>query len=82
MTPLWLIVADDLTGAADCAIAFARHGLTASVSWGGDAPSDAVVAIDADSRRMTAAGEAFAYPFRIYGEHDHIGHALGAKGGH
>ena len=50
----WLILADDLTGAADCGIAFARRGLAASVSWHGvETTSDAeVVAIDADSRRL------------------------------
>lgn len=30
----WLIVADDLTGAADCAIAFAKEGVAAAVGWG------------------------------------------------
>ncbi len=30
----WLILADDLTGAADCAIAFAKRGLATSVGWG------------------------------------------------
>lgn len=56
----WLILADDLTGAADCAVAFARSGHAASVAWGaaaavaGDAGAtgDAVVAFDADSRRL------------------------------
>jgi uncharacterized protein YgbK (DUF1537 family) len=49
----WLIVADDLTGAADCAIAFARRGLAASVAWGVAPSEDAVLAIDADSRRLS-----------------------------
>jgi len=48
----WLILADDLTGAADSAVAFARRGLPASVAWGGDLPDDAVLALDADSRRL------------------------------
>jgi uncharacterized protein YgbK (DUF1537 family) len=48
-----LILADDLTGAADCAVAFARQGLSASVGWGAaGAQADAVQAIDADSRRL------------------------------
>src|ERR1700760_4338577 len=34
MTPGWLILADDLTGAADCAIAFGRRGRAAEVTWG------------------------------------------------
>ena len=32
----WLILADDLTGAADCAIAFGRRGHAAAVTWGDD----------------------------------------------
>ncbi len=61
----WLILADDLTGAADCAIAFARRGLPASVGWhgvgaaepvpAGPAPSGMVLAVDADSRRLPPA---------------------------
>src|SRR3981189_1850612 len=30
----WLILADDLTGAADCAIAFGRRGHEAVATWG------------------------------------------------
>ncbi|EHL95733.1 hypothetical protein HMPREF9946_05094, partial [Acetobacteraceae bacterium AT-5844] len=59
MPQRWLILADDLTGAADCAIAFARRGLEASVGWHGAeeasqrlAPAGAVLAVDADSRRL------------------------------
>ncbi|WP_131829809.1 four-carbon acid sugar kinase family protein, partial [Teichococcus deserti] len=58
LPPRWLILADDLTGAADCAIAFARRGLAASVGWHGAAAGQgpvaapAVLAIDADSRRL------------------------------
>lgn len=50
----WLILADDLTGAADCGIAFARRGLAAQVGWHGSPPTGdvAVTAIDADSRRL------------------------------
>ncbi|MXP64216.1 four-carbon acid sugar kinase family protein [Roseomonas sp. M0104] len=50
----WLILADDLTGANDCAVAFARHGHAAAVVWGNGAaePGDSVVAVDADSRRL------------------------------
>ena len=58
----WLILADDLTGAADCAIAFGRRGLDAAVTWGdaaGVADRDlAVLAYDADSRGL--CGEAAA----------------------
>ena len=35
----WLILADDLTGAADCAIAFCRQGATATVGWKNAYPS-------------------------------------------
>jgi len=65
MTARWLIVADDLTGAADCAIAFAKRGMAAVVSWGerawgerasGEGIADAaVLSVDADSRRFPAA---------------------------
>ncbi|PZW48075.1 uncharacterized protein YgbK (DUF1537 family) [Humitalea rosea] len=55
MPERWLILADDLTGAADTAIAFARAGWAASVAWGAAAPEDAVLSFDADSRRLTGA---------------------------
>jgi uncharacterized protein YgbK (DUF1537 family) len=59
MPATWLILADDLTGAADCAVAFARQGLSASVGWGaGGGQADAVQAIDADSRRLPPAAAA------------------------
>lgn len=58
--PRWLILADDLTGAADCAAAFARRGHAAAVAWhAADAQDEAVLAIDADSRRLPP-GEAAA----------------------
>jgi D-threonate/D-erythronate kinase len=56
----WLILADDLTGAADCAIAFARQGIASAVGWG-DLPlaaagqRPAVFSYDADSRGLTAS---------------------------
>ena len=56
MSGRWLILADDLTGAADCAIAFARRGLAAGVSWGEGVDAGAQPAVfsyDADSRGMT-----------------------------
>jgi 4-hydroxythreonine-4-phosphate dehydrogenase len=49
----WLILADDLTGAADCAIAFAKRGMAAVVGWGGRAVTGAVFSYDADSRGLT-----------------------------
>jgi uncharacterized protein YgbK (DUF1537 family) len=48
----WLILADDLTGAADCAIAFSRSGLPAAVTWDREDPAETVIAIDADSRGL------------------------------
>jgi uncharacterized protein YgbK (DUF1537 family) len=50
----WLILADDLTGAADCAIAFARRGRSACVQWGatGSGADEDVVSHDADSRQF------------------------------
>ncbi len=47
-----MILADDLTGAADCAIAFARRGMLASVTWAGSPPDDPVLALDANSRGL------------------------------
>jgi uncharacterized protein YgbK (DUF1537 family) len=57
----WFILSDDLTGAADTAIAFARRRLPATVLWG-DAHPDAhadsmVLAYDAATRELDA-GEA------------------------
>lgn len=52
-----LIIADDLSGAADCAIAFAGAGLSTVVTL--DASHDtgdaSVVAIDTDTRRLSVA---------------------------
>jgi uncharacterized protein YgbK (DUF1537 family) len=68
----WLILADDLTGAADCAIAFARRGLEASVGWhaggAGTAPT-AVLAIDADSRRLPPAQAAARHVALLQAHH-------------
>jgi uncharacterized protein YgbK (DUF1537 family) len=63
MAERWLLVADDLTGAADCAIAFAKAGIEAAVGWddhgGGAETRSPVFSYDAASRELTAA-EAFA----------------------
>jgi uncharacterized protein YgbK (DUF1537 family) len=51
----WLILADDLTGAADAADAFARRGMPTTVSWGDGRPRGAgVFAYDAGSRGLDA----------------------------
>ena len=55
----WFILADDLTGAADSAIAFARRRVPARVVWG-DSPSQVhpdamVLAYDAATRELDAA---------------------------
>jgi 4-hydroxythreonine-4-phosphate dehydrogenase len=50
------VIADDLTGAADCGIAFAAAGLETFVSIGGAPPRTAqAVAFDIDSRRRGEA---------------------------
>ncbi len=56
MSKHWLIVADDLTGAADCGIAFAKVGLETVVAWerAAAAADRPVLSIDADSRRHPA----------------------------
>jgi uncharacterized protein YgbK (DUF1537 family) len=64
MTRRWLILADDLTGAADCAIAFARRGLASAVSWGERLDAAAwpeVFSYDANSRGMTAGRAALTH---------------------
>lgn len=52
-----LIVADDLSGAADCAIAFAAAGRRTVVSLDASAPARpaAVLAVDTDTRRLAPA---------------------------
>jgi uncharacterized protein YgbK (DUF1537 family) len=58
----WLILADDLTGAADCAVAFGRRGHAAMVIWGeiGEASDRRlpVLAYDAASRGLAAEAAA------------------------
>ena len=58
----WFILADDLTGAADSAIAFARRRVPSIVTWGEEPPdfhADAVViAYDAATRELDAASAA------------------------
>lgn len=55
MPSQWLILADDLTGAADCAIAFGKRGVDAVVAWGAGVQSQAsVLSVDVDSRRFGA----------------------------
>jgi 4-hydroxythreonine-4-phosphate dehydrogenase len=65
-----LIIADDLSGAADCAVACIGHGLRATVVLG-DADGDAhahVLAIDADTRRLSPK-EAAAEIARLLKKH-------------
>ncbi|HEV7606210.1 MAG TPA: four-carbon acid sugar kinase family protein [Steroidobacteraceae bacterium] len=62
MEQRWFILADDLTGAADCAIAFARRRLPSKVIWGATRPeehSDAIaLAYNAATRELDAAAAA------------------------
>ncbi len=59
----WLVIADDLSGAADCAIGFAAAGARTMVTLDAKAADDAlagiadadVIAADVDSRRMAPA---------------------------
>lgn len=50
------VIADDLTGAADAGVGFLRAGLSATVTWSGEAPpgDPDVVAIDTATRRLDA----------------------------
>jgi uncharacterized protein YgbK (DUF1537 family) len=65
--PRWLILADDLSGAADAGVAFALRGLVTEVRWHASplsTPSQAgpvvadVIAFDTDSRRLDAVAAA------------------------
>jgi D-threonate/D-erythronate kinase len=60
MSADWLILADDLTGAADAAVAFARRGCATEVTWGATAiAGDTTVhARDLGSRASSAADAA------------------------
>lgn len=55
VTSRWLIIADDLTGAADCAIAFAKHGLESVVAWDQHREAGAVpvLSVDAGTRSLS-----------------------------
>jgi uncharacterized protein YgbK (DUF1537 family) len=59
MEQRWLILADDLTGAADSAIAFARRRLAARVVWGDARPEDhleaSALAYDVATRELDGA---------------------------
>jgi uncharacterized protein YgbK (DUF1537 family) len=57
VTSRWLIIADDLTGAADCAIAFAKHGLESVVAWDKHREAGAVpvLSVDAGTRSLAPA---------------------------
>jgi uncharacterized protein YgbK (DUF1537 family) len=68
-----LIIADDLSGAADCASAFVKAGLETLVlidlhaGQSTETESVAVLSIDADTRRLPGAEAAqihFAWQFR------------------
>lgn len=72
MEARWLILADDLTGAADCAIAFRRRGRAAAVIWGETAWEEGIpiLSYDADSRGLSevvAAGRHATLLRRFHG---------------
>jgi len=77
MDTRWLILADDLTGAADCAIAFRRRGRAAAVIWGEMAWDEGipVLSYDADSRGLSeeeAAQRHAALLRRFHGAGRHL----------
>ncbi len=81
MKQSWFVLADDLTGAADCAIAFAKNGMVSDVLFEGDAAavSDApVLAVDAASRPLPAA-EAAQRHAALLTRHFHKGMRLYKK---
>ena len=58
MSADWFILADDLTGAADSAVAFAERGISTCVTWNEGVPTTstppAVIAYNSASRELTA----------------------------
>lgn len=72
MDARWLILADDLTGAADCAIAFRRRGRSAAVTWGAAVPDPSipVLSYDADSRSLAAEAAAQRHAALLERLHD------------
>ncbi|HEY1227998.1 MAG TPA: four-carbon acid sugar kinase family protein, partial [Ramlibacter sp.] len=74
-----LIIADDLSGAADCAIPFVRAGQRSVVALGPDVDSaDATLAVDADTRRL-GGDEAARRTRAIYTAHRRAGQRLYKK---
>ncbi len=57
----WLIAADDLTGAADCAIAFTKSGIPAAVIWGEGTSDAPVISANIESRSLSPATAAKAH---------------------
>lgn len=80
VTPGLVIIADDLSGAADCGIVCAEAGLDTVVMLGHchDEPDVAVLAIDADTRSRTRA-EAAAETYRLVKAHAPAGRTLFRK---
>ncbi|CAG9169121.1 D-threonate kinase [Cupriavidus pampae] len=76
-TTSWLVIADDLSGAADCAIGFAAAGACTMVTLDAAAADSAlaadVIAADVDSRRMAPA-QAAARNVEAW---DRLGHGHG-----
>jgi len=54
MNSRWLIIADDLTGAADCGIAYAKRGLESVVAWDRhrEAAGVPVLSVDSGTRSL------------------------------
>jgi uncharacterized protein YgbK (DUF1537 family) len=70
MSEPWLILADDLTGAADCAIPFAERGIASEVGWEGfprHAPGRGVRSIDLGTRGLPAHEAAAAHAAAVNG---------------
>jgi 4-hydroxythreonine-4-phosphate dehydrogenase len=66
--PRILIIADDLSGAADCAVACCNAGLESFVALDVNGAPAEVLAVDTDSRRLDAA-EAAAVCARVVAKH-------------
>lgn len=68
----WLIIADDLTGAADCGIAFAKRGLESVVAWDHhrDAGGVPVLSVDSGTRSLSPQ-QAAAKQVEVLAAHYH-----------
>jgi uncharacterized protein YgbK (DUF1537 family) len=80
MNSRWLIIADDLTGAADCGIAYAKRGLESVVAWDRHREAAGVPVLSVDSgTRSLPPEQAAKKQVEVLATHYHPGLALYKK---